>query len=106
VVDDIAGLATSSDAPTLRITVRNAGSGAAAASQLALHTQRSSDNQFTDKVLDVPALAPGASTTVQTACEPYASDMATATADGPNALAESDEGNNVRSVTGSYCRYP
>jgi hypothetical protein len=102
----ITGLQTSNDAPTVSVTVRNAGSAAAPASRLAVNITRSADDAHGETVLDVPALAAGQSTTVSTPCNPYASDMATAIADPSGAIAESDETNNALSATGQPCRYP
>lgn len=105
VVDSITGFGTS-DHPYLRVTVRNAGGADAPASKLALHTARSADGATRDEVLDVPALAAGASTAVESFCTLYGLDSATATADSTGAIAESDETNNARSASGGYCRYP
>ena len=104
VVDSITGFHTQSFPLTLRVTVRNAGNATAPASKLALTMRRTYDGTQTSRELDVPSLAPGSSTTIETECY-YGTDAATATADSPNAIAESDESNNTRSASGEPCRY-
>ncbi len=88
------------------VDVRNAGYGAAPASQTGL-TRFGAD----EALIDTPALAPGESATVKTAC-PYGSIAeATARADAAGAVDESDEGNNDGASqppqgVGGRCRYP
>ena len=108
-MDSITGF-THSTSPSLHVSVRNAGTAQAPASKLLLQSHSAFDNQTRDHTFDVPALAPGASVTIDAACDnthaSYASDSATATADSLNAVAESDESNNSRSAGGgNYCVY-
>lgn len=108
VVDSITGFGTS-PAPALRVTVRNAGTADAPASTLLLQSRSSASNVTVERGFGVPALAAGASVTIDAPCDnssaAYAADSATATADSPNAVAEADESNNSRSASGDFCRF-
>ena len=108
-VDSITGF-THATSPALHATVRNIGDGPAPASKLQLHSRSSANNVTVDQVLDVPALAPGASVTIDAACDnknaAYAADSATATVDPTNAVSERDESNNSVSASGGvFCVY-
>ncbi len=80
---------------TISATVKNDGDGDAGASQT-----RISQDGGPSTLVNTPALAAGASTTVSVGCGDGA-DSATAVADANNVVAESNEGNNSKSGSGT-----
>jgi subtilase family serine protease len=95
---------TSSDL-RMSVTVRNVGEAAAPQSKLTLALSSSFSGESGERVLDVPEIPAGGQITVQTTCFVYVTDRATATADAPGAIDESNESDNVLAVTGQPCRY-
>ena len=105
VVTSITGFFNASE-PKLSFTIRNTGNAPSPASRLGLALRSASDGMTHTRTVETPALSPGTEVTVTHPCtDPYAPDRATATADALGAIDESDESDNVLTVTGPPCRY-
>jgi CARDB protein len=87
------------------VTIRNTGEAPAPPSRLKLSLSSSFTGESGERVLDVPGIAAGGQTTVRTQCFVYVTDRATATADEPRAVDESNESDNALTVAGPPCRY-
>jgi hypothetical protein len=89
----------------MSVTIRNIGEASAPPSRLKLALSSSFNGQNGERVLDVPEIPAGGQTTVRTLCFVYTTDRATATADEPGSVDESNESDNTLTVAGPPCRY-